>query len=127
MTTPSASSSPSPHAPFIADLAMEFASIHSKEYMDAMLKAGTPEKVDQDPIGTGPFIFASYKKDDRIIYNANVNYFRGKQPIDRLVFSITPDQATREARLEAGECDIIPYPNPANIEKLKANPNLQVL
>jgi dipeptide transport system substrate-binding protein len=116
-----------PEAPFIADLAMDFAAIHSKEYMDAMMKAGTPEKVDQEPIGTGPFIWANYKKDDRIVYNANVNYFRGKQPIDRLVFSITPDQATREARLEAGECDVIPYPNPANIEKLKANPNLQVL
>ena len=25
------------------------------EYADAMLKAGTPEKIDQDPIGTGPF------------------------------------------------------------------------
>jgi dipeptide transport system substrate-binding protein len=116
-----------PHAPFLPTLAMEFASIHSAEYMAAMLKAGTPEKVDQEPIGTGPFIFANYKKDDRIVYNANVNYFKGKQPIDRLVFSITPDQATREARLEAGECDIIPYPNPANIEKLTANPNLQVL
>ncbi len=116
-----------PESPFIANLAMDFAIIHSKEYMDAMMKAGTPEKVDQEPIGTGPFIWANYRKDDRIIYNANVNYFRGKQPIDRLVFSITPDQATREARLEAGECDVIPYPNPANIEKLKANPDLQVL
>ncbi|MEZ5830222.1 MAG: ABC transporter substrate-binding protein [Dongiaceae bacterium] len=116
-----------PEAPFIANLGMDFAAIHSKEYMDAMMKAGTPEKVDQEPIGTGPFIWANYKKDDRIIYNANVNYFRGKQPIDRLVFSITPDQATREARLEAGECDVIPYPNPADIAKLKANPNLQVL
>ncbi len=116
-----------PEAPFVADLAMDFAAIHSKEYMDAMMKAGTPEKVDQEPIGTGPFIWANYKKDDRIVYNANVNYFRGKQPIDRLVFSITPDQATREARLQAGECDVIPYPNPADVEKLKADPNLQVL
>jgi dipeptide transport system substrate-binding protein len=116
-----------PEAPFIANLGMDFAAIHSKEYMDAMMKAGTPERVDQEPIGTGPFIWANYRKDDRIIYNANVNYFRGKQPIDRLVFSITPDQATREARLEAGECDVIPYPNPANVAKLKANPDLQVL
>jgi dipeptide transport system substrate-binding protein len=116
-----------PHAPFLPTLAMEFASIHSKEYMDAMLKAGTPEKVDHEPIGTGPFIWANYRKDDRIVYNANVNYFKGKQPIDRLVFSITPDVATRTARLEAGECDVMPYPNPADLEKLRANPNLQVL
>jgi dipeptide transport system substrate-binding protein len=116
-----------PEAPFIANMAMDFAAIHSKEYMDKMLKAGTQDKVDQEPIGTGPFILANYRKDDRIVYNANVNYFRGKQPIDRLVFSITPDDATRTARLEAGECDVMPYPAPADIERLKANPNLQVL
>ncbi len=44
-----------PEAPFLADLAMEFAGVQSKEYADAMLKAGTPEKIDQEPIGTGPF------------------------------------------------------------------------
>lgn len=41
-----------PEAPFLADLAMDFASILSKEYADNMLKAGTPEKVDLNPIGT---------------------------------------------------------------------------
>ena len=44
-----------PEAPFLANLAMDFAAIQSKEYADAMLKAGTPEKIDQEPIGTGPF------------------------------------------------------------------------
>ena len=41
--------------PIVANLAMDFASIMSAEYADALLKAGTPEKVDQDPIGTGPY------------------------------------------------------------------------
>src|SRR5262249_17505012 len=31
-----------PEAPFLSDLAMPFAAIQSKEYADAMLKAGTP-------------------------------------------------------------------------------------
>lgn len=39
-------------APFLSDLAMEYAGIQSKEYADAMLKAGTPEKLDQEPVGT---------------------------------------------------------------------------
>jgi len=42
-------------APFLSDLAMEYAGVQSKEYADAMLKAGTPEKIDQEPIGTGPY------------------------------------------------------------------------
>lgn len=115
-----------PNAPFIANMAMDFAAIHSAEYMDLMLKAGTPERVDQEPIGTGPFILQAYEKDARILYKANVNYFRGKQPIDKLIFAITPDQAVRTAKLLAGECDIAPYPGPADVEKLKAEPSLNV-
>jgi len=41
---------------------MDFASILSKEYADNMLKAGSPEKVDLNPIGTGPFQLQQYQK-----------------------------------------------------------------
>jgi dipeptide transport system substrate-binding protein len=116
-----------PNAPFIANMAMDFAVILSKEYMDAMMKAGTPEQVDQVPVGTGPFIFVDYQKDAVIRYKANPDYFRGKQKIDNLVFAITPDATARMAKLQAGECQVAPYPSPADIEKLKADPNLQVL
>ena len=116
-----------PEAPFIANLAMDFAAIHSKEYMDAMLKAGTPEQVDQAPIGTGPWSFVDYQKDAVIRYKSNPDYFRGKRKIDNLVYAITPDATARMAKLQAGECQIAPYPNPADLEKLKADKNLQVL
>ena len=42
-----------PEAPFLSDLAMQYASVQSKEYADAMLKAGTPEKLDQEPVDGG--------------------------------------------------------------------------
>jgi dipeptide transport system substrate-binding protein len=116
-----------PEAPFIANLAMDFAAIHSKEYMDAMQKAGTPEQVDQAPIGTGPWTFVDYQKDAVIRYKANPDYFRGKQKIDTLVYAITPDATARMAKLQAGECHVAPYPNPADLDKLKADQNLQVL
>jgi dipeptide transport system substrate-binding protein len=115
-----------PNAPFIANLAMDFAAMHSHEYMDAMLKAGTPEMVDQNPIGTGPFEFVSYEKDAVIRYKAFPAYFRGKQKIDTLVFAITPDAAVRMAKLEAGECDLAPYPSPADLPKLMADKKLKV-
>jgi dipeptide transport system substrate-binding protein len=66
-----------PEAPFLSDLAMPFAAIQSKEYADAMLKAGTPEKIDQDPIGTGPFYLVQYQKDAVIRYKAFPDYWGG--------------------------------------------------
>ena len=44
-----------PYAPFLADLAMDFASILSKQYADQLLAAGEREKLDREPVGTGPF------------------------------------------------------------------------
>ena len=70
--------------------------IQSKEYADAMLKAGTPEKLDQEPIGTGPFYLVQYQKDAVIRYKAFAPYWGGKAKIDDLVYAITPDASVRE-------------------------------
>ncbi|WP_268638441.1 ABC transporter substrate-binding protein, partial [Escherichia coli] len=77
-----------PEAPFLADLGMDFASILSAEYADVMMKAGTPEKVDLNPIGTGPFQLLQYQKDSKILYKAFDGFWGTKPKIDRLVFSI---------------------------------------
>lgn len=116
-----------PNAPFLANLGMDFASILSQEYADAMLKAGSPDKVDKNPIGTGPFEFVSYKKDASIRYKAFNDYWKGRSKIDRLVFAITPDASVRYAKLQKGECQIMPYPNPADIDQMKNEKNINVL
>ncbi|MGX3020787.1 ABC transporter substrate-binding protein [Ursidibacter sp. B-7004-1] len=116
-----------PNSPFLANLAMDFASIYSAEYADKLLKAGTPEKIDSNPIGTGPFEFVSYQKDSTVRYKAFENYWGGKAKIDRLVFSITPDASVRYAKLAKGECHAMPYPNPADIEKLKSDSAITLL
>jgi dipeptide transport system substrate-binding protein len=116
-----------PEAPFLADLAMPFAAIQSKEYADAMLKAGTPERIDQDPIGTGPFYFVQYQKDAVIRYKAFPQYWGGRAKIDDLVYSITPDPSVRWAKLQRNECHVMPYPNPADLDAIRKDPNTTLL
>jgi dipeptide transport system substrate-binding protein len=116
-----------PEAPFLANLAMPYAAIQSKEYADAMLKAGTPEKIDQEPIGTGPFFLVQYQKDAVIRYKAFPQYWGGKAKIDDLVYSITPDASVRWAKLQKGECHVMPYPNPADLDAIRKDPNVTVL
>jgi len=116
-----------PEAPFIADLSWYFASILSAQYADAMLKAGTPEKVDLQPIGTGPFELVQYQKDTRILYQAFPEYWQGKSKIDRLVYSITPDASIRMAKLEKNECQVMPFPNPADLDRLRANKDINLM
>jgi len=116
-----------PDAPFLSNLAMDFASIFSKEYAEKLQADGKMELLNQQPLGTGPFIFVGYQKDAVIRYKANPEYFQGKQPIDDLVFAITTDPAVRAQKLRAGECHIMSYPAPADIAGLQADPNLTVM
>ncbi|GAA0775440.1 ABC transporter substrate-binding protein [Castellaniella ginsengisoli] len=116
-----------PEAPFIANLGMDFASIQSAEYADAMMKAGTPTKVDTDPIGTGPFEFGTYQKDARILYKAFKAYWGDRPLVDRLVFAITPDASVRYAKLQKNECQSMPYPNPADLDSMRENKEIQLL
>jgi len=116
-----------PEAPFLADLAMGFASIYSAEYAAQLLAAGTPEKLNSEPIGSGPFIFERYAKDAQIRFRGNPDYWDGAPPMDRLIFAITPDPNVRLQKLKAGDCQIAVYPRPTDIAQLKNEPDLKVL
>ena len=116
-----------PEAPMIANLGMDFASIFSKEYADKMMAAGTPEVIDQMPVGTGPFQLVAYQKDAVIRYKAHPDYWNGKAPIDNLVFAITPDASVRYQKLKAGECHVMPYPNPADLEAMAKDSDVNLL
>jgi len=115
-----------PNAAFLADWGMDFASILSAEYADAMLKKGTPENVDTWPIGTGPYVLQQYKVDSLIRYVANPNYWEGAVPTKHLIFSITPNVETRLAKLQTNECQIIPAPSPVQFDVINKNKDLKL-
>ncbi len=116
-----------PNVAILANLAMDFATIQSAEFADAMMKAKTPELFDQIPVGTGPFIFQSYQKDAVIRFKANPNYWGGKPAIDELIYAITPDATARYSKLKTDECQVAPYPRPADLAEMKKDPEINVL
>jgi dipeptide transport system substrate-binding protein len=114
-------------AAFLADMAMDFASIMSKEYADKLDKDGHKEMLNQQPLGTGPFQFVGYQKGTAIHFKANPSYWDGKQPIDDLVFAITEDPGVRYQKLLSGECQIMVNPAPADVPAMKKNDKLTVM
>ena len=116
-----------PNAPFLSDLAMEFASIQSAEYADTLMKAGKPEQIDQTPIGTGPFSFVAYQRDATIRYRRFDEFWGPKAKLDTLVFSINKDPATRLAKLRANECQVSAYPTPADLPAIRQDPALKLM
>src|SRR5690606_35619438 len=99
----------------------------SKEYADQLEASGDKAAFSTQPVGTGPFQLVDYQLDTVIRYQAFPDYWNGKEAIDDLIFAITTDASVRAQRLIAGECDIMPYPAPADLEALKADEDLVVL
>jgi dipeptide transport system substrate-binding protein len=116
-----------PNAPFLANLAMSFMSVLSKEYADKLAILNKKENIDKEPIGTGPFYFSSYVKDNSLKLNKNDKYFGKRGNVDKLIFAITPDASVRTQKLKVGECQFAAEPSPADINDLKKNPKLTVM
>ena len=114
-------------APFLANMAMAFNAILSAEYADQLLRAGTPDVFDREPIGTGPFVYVAYQKDVSVRYRSFPDYWGGKVAIDTLVYSITPNPIVRLTKLKAGECQVMAFPNPGDIRQIETNSDLNLL
>jgi peptide/nickel transport system substrate-binding protein len=73
--------------------------------------------ISKNPIGTGPYRFVRWNKDEEIVLEANEQYWRGSPHVRTVVFRPIPDDAVRVAALQNGEVDVavnIP-PHLANI------------
>ncbi|MCD8509937.1 MAG: ABC transporter substrate-binding protein [Bacillus sp. (in: Bacteria)] len=61
----------------------------------------------ENPVGTGPFKFNQWLRDDRVVLDVYDDYFAGKvDDWDTVVFRVIPEDSTRVAELLTGGIDI---------------------
>src|SRR5436190_55373 len=85
------------------------------------------EKLNLEPMGSGPYRFVSWQKGVRTTLAANETYWRGRPPFKTVTFQVVPDTATRIADLKTGRADIIRQLNPDDAAGLKGESRLQIL
>ena len=108
-------------APFLANMGMDFADIISPT---AFMK--NPKEFLRNPVGTGPFKFVKWIKDDRIVLTKNAEYWdkKGGPYLERVVFRSIPENSVRFLELKTGNIQICQFPEPADIELAKKEKNL---
>jgi ABC-type transport system substrate-binding protein len=111
-------------APFLANMGMDFADIISPT---AFMK--NPKEFLRNPVGTGPFKFVKWVKDDQIILEKNKDYWdkSGGPYLDKVVFRSIPENSVRFLELKAGSISACQFPNPADIELAKNDPNIKLV
>ncbi len=79
------------------------------------------------PVGTGPFKFVEWIKDDHITVEANENYWRARPTLDKIIFRVIEDPSARLLAIQAGEIHGMEYPDPSSFDLIKSDSDLQLL
>ncbi len=111
-------------APFLANMGMDFADIISPTAF--MLN---PKEFLRNPVGTGPFRFVKWVKDDRIILAKSSTYWdkSGGPYLDKIVFRSIPENSVRFLELKTGGIHICQFPNPADIDLARQDKNIKLI
>jgi peptide/nickel transport system substrate-binding protein len=81
----------------------------------------------EHPIGTGPFKFESWTRNDRLVLSRYDDYWGEKAILDELILRPIPDNAARLQALQTGEIQGYDLVEPQDIETIEGDENLQVL
>jgi len=79
------------------------------------------------PVGTGPYKFVEWIKDDRVRMEAFEGYWRTPAAIKQVTFRTIPEAATRLAELKTGGVDLAVGIGPADMAGLDASPDTKSL
>ncbi|MCA9793277.1 MAG: ABC transporter substrate-binding protein [Candidatus Eremiobacteraeota bacterium] len=110
-----------PVAPFLQNLAMPFFAIVSptalKEHKEDFFK---------HPVGTGAYKFVEWKEREKIVLEANPDYWGGKPKLDQVIFKPVKDSTSRQLQLEKGAVGLITGLLLENVKRLQDNPAVTV-
>ena len=110
-----------PYGPLLLTMTMPYTGIVSPT---AVQERG--EDFVRAPVGTGPFTFVEWRSNDRIVLEANDDYWRGRPALDRIVFRTVPEEGARMLSLRTGEADMVLMPTPSDLPALEADPDFIV-
>lgn len=112
-----------PQAPFLKNIAMSPFAIASPTEFE---KAG--DAFGDNPVGTGPFKFVEWKRNDSITVEKNEDYWQeGLPKLDTIIFRAIPDNSARLNALMTGEIDLADGINPSDAAAIEGNADLQLI
>jgi len=82
----------------------------------------------EHPVGAGPYMMDTWKKGQYLSLKAFPDYWRRGYPkIEKMVFRIIPEFATRVAELRAGSVDVIYNVDPDKLDQISSDNKLKVV
>jgi ABC-type transport system substrate-binding protein len=90
-----------PYAPFLASLGMGVFAIVSPSYVKAHPGTQETDRLGLNPVGTGPYELTEWVEDQTITLEAYDGYWGPAPKMDKVIFKVIPEAATRISELTA--------------------------
>lgn len=116
----------SPDASFLWHIATHYAPILSQEYANNLSAKGQQEKLDREPVGTGPFQLSEYRTGQYLRLARNPLYWKGVPRLQQVVIDLGVGGTGRLSKLLTGECDVLAYPAASQLSILRDDPRLRM-
>lgn len=116
----------SPDASFLWHIATHYAPILSQEYADKLTAKGQQERLDREPVGTGPFQLSEYRTGQYLRLARNPQYWKGVPRLQQVVIDLGVGGTGRLSKLLTGECDVLAYPAASQLSILRDDPRLRM-
>ena len=113
-----------PEPAFKAKSALAAFDIYDSDYLNEM--NGDAAKINENPVGSGPYAVSEWVRGDHITLTPNPNYWGPKVANQTLIFRWSVEPAQRLLELRSGNVDAIDNPGPDDIESIKADNTLAV-
>lgn len=78
------------------------------------------------PVGTGPFKFVSWQRNDKLVVERNEDYWLTRPHLDGVEFRAIPERAVAAVELEVGGIDVAMNLNADDVLRLESSPNINI-
>ena len=109
-------------APLLSVLAMYSSAIIPKDFGGV-----SEEEFSSNPVGSGPYMLASWTRGQQIELKKNANYWKPGQPyLNTITFTVVPDDNTRLLQLQGKQVQVDEFPASSSVATLKGSPGIKV-
>ncbi|OEU72791.1 MAG: peptide-binding protein [Desulfuromonadales bacterium C00003107] len=91
------------HKPLATALISWAFSVHPRHLLEGVEITKSP--LASHPIGTGPYRFVAWQRGEKIVLEANPDYFEGPPYIQRVLYRVIPDASTMFLEMQSGGLD----------------------
>ncbi len=95
-------------------------------YLTTAIIPANYDKLESNPIGTGPFKYVSFAHQQSLVMEKNDDYWGEKPYLDKVTFKIVEKADTAMMELQGGTIDIFPYLTVDQANQLQSQFNIEI-